>query len=167
MKNLFKLFLLLAFFVFSNPSVYGQGNTTSSINGVVYDDDKNPQPLPGATILAVHTPSGTRYSTTTNFEGNYRISNMRVGGPYEITISYVGFQSYKDNDVNLQLGESKSIKVSLASESNELKEVVVKSSKDNTFNSKKTGSQTVVDSRKINALPSLCNRFFNSYILVI
>ena len=155
MKNLFKLFLLLAFFVFSNPSVYGQGNTTSSINGVVYDDDKNPQPLPGATILAVHTPSGTRYSTTTNFEGNYRISNMRVGGPYEITISYVGFQSYKDNDVNLQLGESKSIKVSLASESNELKEVVVKSSKDNTFNSKKTGSQTVVDSRKINALPSL------------
>ena len=82
MKNLFKLFLLLAFFVFSNPSVYGQGNTTSSINGVVYDDDKNPQPLPGATILAVHTPSGTRYSTATDFAGNYRISNMRVGGPY-------------------------------------------------------------------------------------
>ncbi|MEM0576243.1 TonB-dependent receptor [Flavobacterium polysaccharolyticum] len=155
MRNLFKLFLLLAFFVFSNPDVYGQGNTTSSINGVVFDDDKDPQPLPGATILAVHTPSGTRYTTTTDFTGNYRISNMRVGGPYEITISYVGFKAYKDNDVNLQLGESKSVKVSLASESNQLKEVVVKASRDNTFNSKKTGSQTVVDSRKISALPSL------------
>lgn len=155
MRNLFKLFLLFAFFVFTNPNVYGQGNTTSSINGVVFDDEKNPQPLPGATILAVHTPSGTRYSTTTDFTGNYRISNMRVGGPYEITISYVGFKPYKDNDINLQLGESKSIKVSLVSDSNELKEVVVKSSKDNTFNSKRTGSQTVVDSRKINALPSL------------
>lgn len=111
--------------------------------------------MPGATILAVHSPSGTRYTTTTDFDGSYRISNMRVGGPYKIEISYIGFKTFQENEAFLQLGESKTLKVILVSESNELKEVVVTSSRDNTFNSKRTGAQTVIDSRKINALPSL------------
>jgi hypothetical protein len=152
MKKLFNLFLFLVVFSFSGVS-YAQGNTSSSINGTVYDTDK--QTLPGATILAVHSPSGTRYTATTDFDGSFRISNMRVGGPYKITISYIGFKTFQENEAYLQLGESKTLKVILISESNELKEVVVTSSRDNTFNSKRTGAQTVIDSRKLNALPSL------------
>ena len=152
MKKLFKVFLFLVVLGSSSNS-FAQGNTTSSINGIVYDTDK--QSLPGATILAVHGPSGTRYTSTTDFDGSFRISNMRVGGPYKITISYVGFKSFQDNGSFLQLGESNTLKVVLVSESNELKEVVVTSSRDNTFNSKRTGAQTVIDSKKINALPTL------------
>ena len=152
MKKLFKVFLFLVV-LGSSSSLFAQGNTTSSINGIVYDTDK--QSLPGATILAVHGPSGTRYTSTTDFDGSFRISNMRVGGPYKITISYVGFKSFQDNGAFLQLGESNTLKVVLVSESNELKEVVVTSSRDNTFNSKRTGAQTVIDSKKINALPTL------------
>ncbi|WP_396210629.1 carboxypeptidase regulatory-like domain-containing protein [Flavobacterium sp.] len=152
MKKLFKVFLFLVV-LGSSSSLFAQGNTTSSINGIVYDTDK--QSLPGATILAVHGPSGTRYTSTTDFDGSFRISNMRVGGPYKITISYVGFKSFQDNGSFLQLGESNTLKVVLVSESNELKEVVVTSSRDNTFNSKRTGAQTVIDSKKINALPTL------------
>ncbi|MFT7428775.1 MAG: hypothetical protein ACI9IZ_001264, partial [Nonlabens sp.] len=64
--------------------------TTSSINGRIMETiDTAQEPLLGATIVALHGPTGTNYGTSTDIEGYYRISNMRVGGPYTITISYV------------------------------------------------------------------------------
>ena len=152
MKKLFKLFLFLVV-LGSSGNLFAQGNTTSSINGLVYDTDK--QSLPGATILAVHGPSGSRYTSTTDADGSFRISNMRVGGPYRIVITYVGFKTFEENDVFLQLGESKTLKAVLASEANVLSEVVVISSRDNAFNSNRTGAETIINSKKINALPSL------------
>jgi hypothetical protein len=85
--------VLIIAFVVANSSTYAQGNTTSSINGNVYDSSS--QSLPGAN-LATHTASGTRYTATTDIDGNFRISNMRVGGPYQIIVSYVGFVSYDE-----------------------------------------------------------------------
>ena len=153
MKKLLKLFFVLAVLFCANPSIYAQGNTNSSISGNVYDKDS--QTLPGASILAVHTPSGTRYSASTDGTGNFSISNMRVGGPYKITITFVGFSDFSENEVYLQLGENKTFKIVLAEQSNELQEVVVKAVRDNTFNSQRTGAQTVINSDKIKALPSL------------
>ncbi|MFV8345643.1 TonB-dependent receptor [Flavobacterium sp. ZB4P13] len=153
MKKLLKLFLILVVLMFANPGVYAQGNTTSSISGNVYDKDS--QSLPGASILATHTPSGTRYTASTDYTGNFRISNMRVGGPYKIVITFIGFKTFEDSEVYLQLGDSKDFKVVLQEESNELQEVVVRTSRDNTFNSQRTGAQTVINSDKIKALPSL------------
>ena len=153
MKKLLKLFFVLAILFCANPSIYAQGNTNSSISGNVYDKDS--QTLPGASILAVHTPSGTRYSASTDGTGNFSISNMRVGGPYKITITFVGFSDFSENEVYLQLGENKTFKIVLAEQSNELQEVVVKAVRDNTFNSQRTGAQTVINSDKIKALPSL------------
>jgi hypothetical protein len=153
MKKLLKAFFVLSLLLLSATSSYAQGNTNSSISGSVYDKDK--LTLPGASILAVHTPSGTRYSASTDYTGNFRISNMRVGGPYKITISFVGFSNFEDSDVYLQLGENKTFKINLAEESNQLREVIVRASRDNTFNSQRTGSQTVINSDKIKSLPSL------------
>ena len=153
MKKLLKLFFVLAVLFCANPSIYAQGNTNSSISGNVYDKDS--QTLPGASILAVHTPSGTRYSASTDGTGNFSISNMRVGGPYKVTTTFVGFSDFSENEVYLQLGENKTFKIVLAEQSNELQEVVVKAVRDNTFNSQRTGAQTVINSDKIKALPSL------------
>lgn len=153
MKKLLKLFFALAVLFYANPSIYAQGNTTSSISGNVYDKDS--QTLPGASILAIHTPSGTRYTASTDYTGNFRISNMRVGGPYKIVITFIGFKTFEDSEVYLQLGDSKDFKVVLQEESNELQEVVVQTSRDNTFNSQRTGAQTVINSDKIKSLPSL------------
>ena len=152
MKKLFKLLLLLLMFWSSN-AIFAQGNTTSAINGTVLGDDN--KSLPGAMILAVHTPSGSRYAASTEADGGFRISNMRVGGPYKIVISFVGFKTFQENDVYLQLGESKTVNVILGSEASELKEVVIRSTRDNTFNSKRNGAETVIDSKKISALPTL------------
>ncbi len=62
--------------------------TTASINGRILEGEN--EPLLGATVQALHTPTGTQYASSTNIEGFYRISNMRVGGPYTITITYIG-----------------------------------------------------------------------------
>ncbi len=104
-------FLCFAVVMLFTAVGFAQGVTTSSINGQV--TEANGEPLPGANVVAVHTPSGTTYGVATDFDGYYRISNMRTGGPYTITISYVGYQDYKNEQVYLSLGESKKINVSI------------------------------------------------------
>jgi hypothetical protein len=73
--------------------------------------DKEMLTLPGASILAVHTPSGTRYTASTDYTGNFSISNMRVGGPYKVTITFVGFSDFVNPDVFLQLEKTKRLKL--------------------------------------------------------
>ena len=75
--------------------------TTSGISGLVNDDTN--APLPAATVVAIHTPTGTKYGGTTNFDGVVNLRNMRVGGPYTITISYVGYKTEELTDVFLNL----------------------------------------------------------------
>ena len=96
--------------------------TTSSIRGMVTTDDN---PLSGATIVALHTPSGTRYGTISNNEGHYSISGMRVGGPYEITISFIGYNDVIYKEINLGIGESSTFDVELTESSVELGYIVV------------------------------------------
>lgn len=127
--------------------------TTSAINGQV--SDANNQPLPGANVLAVHTPSGTKYGAATDIDGYYRISNMRTGGPYTVTISYVGFREFTDNAIYLSLGESKKISISLSEDASELEEVLINVSSDGIFDSGKNGADTKISRRQVNTLPSI------------
>ena len=102
--------------------------------------------------MAVHTPSGTVYGAASDFDGFYRMPNMRVGGPYRITISYVGFQDYVDANLYLQLGDSKKINVQMAEDANVLDEVVI------TYQGSenpKTGAETSVSKRQVQGLPSI------------
>ena len=132
---------------------FAQGVTTASINGQV--TDANGEPLPGANVVAVHTSSGTRDGASSDFDGYYRMSNLRTGGPYSITISYVGYQEYKLENFYLQLGESKKISVKLTEDSNVLDEIVITATADGVFDSGKTGAETRVSQRQVNTLPSI------------
>ena len=143
--SLSMLFLLVSF-------GYSQGNTNSAMTGKVSDKDAS---LPGASVLAIHTPSGTKYSASTDADGYFRISNMRTGGPYQLVLSYVGYKTETLENIFLSLGETSNNNVVLISEASVLEEVVVKTKQDNVFNSKKTGAQTIIDSRKVQNLPSL------------
>ena len=119
--------------------------TTSSVRGVVTANDK---PLFGATIVAIHTPSGTRYGTTTNNQGLYTIGAMRVGGPYEITISYIGYKSVIYKDISLQLGQPTTINEELEESALEVEDVVVIGSIEN-------GSGTAFNREQMEAVPSI------------
>lgn len=129
-----------------------QGVTTSSLNGRVTDDTG--EGLPGANIVAVHNPTGTRYGAITDFDGYYRVPNMKPGGPYTVTISYVGFDDDVNNDVYLQLGVSKRISVNMAEALSELETVVITAQRDGVFDSDRTGTETTVSERDILTLPA-------------
>ncbi len=142
------LFLLIPAFVF------GQGATTSGLNGRV--TDSSGQPLPGAAIVAVHDPSGTQYATVTDNAGNYRIQNMRVGGPYSIRVSFIGYSTSNYTDVFLKLGESYVQNAELSEATTSLQEVVITSGLRNSIlSSERAGTQTNVSSRDLANLPSI------------
>ena len=69
--------------------LHAQGVTTGSVGGIVLDAQGGS--VPGATILALHEPSGTRYEAVTREDGRYQLPGMRVGGPYTVTASLSGF----------------------------------------------------------------------------
>ena len=83
---------------------FGQGVTTSSINGLVTSDEG--VPLAGATVTATHDPSATQYRATVRPGGVYNIPNMRVGGPYRVTVTMIGFQPQTQQDVFLTLAQN-------------------------------------------------------------
>ncbi len=152
MKRFKQIFCVAVLMLFSAVS-FAQGVTTASINGQV--TDANNEPLPGANVVAIHTPSGSTYGVATDFDGFYRISNMRVGGPYKITITYVGYQEYLDENVNLQLGDSKQISVSLSEDASALDEVIINAQSGSIFDSGKTGAETSVSNRQVTTLPTI------------
>jgi hypothetical protein len=127
--------------------------TRSSINGRILEAEN--EPLLGATVQAVHTPTGTEYATSTDLQGYYSIRNMRVGGPYTITISYVGKRTETLNNINLELGESENISLTLEDEANALEEVTITAVRDGIFDSSTTGPETNISTREINTLPTV------------
>ena len=144
--------LLLGLFLMMGVGVFAQGVTTSSIN--VQITDNNDQPLPGANVLAVHTPTGTEYGVVTDFDGYYRIPNMRVGGPYTLTITYVGFEDILLEGVFLRLGDAERISRQMSESNNALDEVIISASKNGIFDSGQTGSNTNISQRQVANLPS-------------
>ncbi|MDE6278041.1 MAG: TonB-dependent receptor [Muribaculaceae bacterium] len=126
--------------------------TTSSLSGQV--TEPNGEPLIGASVVAVHQPSGTRYATSTNLDGRYSIEGMRVGGPYHIDYSYVGKQSVILDDINLELGENTQLDIYLEDKTTELSEVVVRG-KGSKFIQAKTGATTNISGAMINAMPTV------------
>lgn len=128
--------------------------TTSSIKGLVTDSSS--EPFSGANIVAVHTPSGTTYGAITNFDGRFNLLNMRVGGPYSITVSYVGYKTQTFDDVYLTLGKTENLKVVMVEDAEELDTVVITGTTgNNVFGSDRTGAETSVGRRELTRLPTI------------
>lgn len=126
--------------------------TTSEIRGVVTDQGG---PVAGATISAVHVPSGTTYATTSRKDGHYNLANLRIGGPYELKVTFVGYKPETQNNIVLILGQEFNADFKLVPETAQLEEVIVTSRPDKTFNKNRTGSQEVINRMQIERLPTI------------
>ena len=131
-------------------SAYAQF-TTSTLTGRITDESG--EPLAGAAVIAIHTPSGSQYFAIANDEGYYTIQGMRPGGPYEVTTSLIGCQTVKYNDITLSLSETFNCDITLSSDSQLLDEVVVIATSSK-FANEKTGASTNISNREMMSLPN-------------
>ena len=134
--------------------------TTASLTGTVTDDTG--ETLPGVNVVAVHEPTGTQYGAATNAQGRYTILSMRVGGPYNVRASFVGYQTVQETGVQLQLGEKEVIDFQLRPKTQELDEVQVIAQRDRIISKTRTGAATNVSEEQIDRLPTV-SRSLNSF----
>ncbi len=143
---------LLIFTAFFSSNTFGQV-TSSQITGTVTDDKG--AGLPGATVIAIHVPSGSRYGITTNATGRYTLPSVRVGGPYTVKASFVGFKDQVREGVQASLGASAVIDFKLSEEGTLINEVRVVSSVNKVLNENRLGAVTNISRDQINTLPSI------------
>ena len=134
-----------------------QGVTTGAIGGVAVDSSTG-VPLEGARVVAVHVPSGTTYSTATRADGHFTIPGMRVGGPYRVTLSRVGYRPSVQQGINVALGVTSDLRVRLAAASVELEAVSITTTSDNVFSSERTGAATTIAAEQLEKLPTISRR---------
>src|SRR5713226_6457570 len=145
---------LLALAVSAGP-VAAQGVTTAAATGIVKDASGGI--IPGATVAAVHQPSGTSYETVTQGDGRFFIPGMRVGGPYTVTASLTGFTTEAKNNLTLSLGVAQdlefTLKVATIAET-----ITVVGVSDPVFSSSHTGAATAVLREELAVLPTISGR---------
>ncbi len=150
-NNMKRIFILLVFAL--NLHVLQAQTTTSGIKGSV--KSSSTETLPGANVQAIHEPTGSKYSVMTGYDGRYNMPNMRIGGPYTIIVTFMGFQKQQINDVYLELGKPFNLDVFLKNENQKLEEVTVSASKSKVFQGGRTGAETTIGRKELTALPTI------------
>ena len=152
MVRTFKITLVLIS-IFTASSIFAQGVTTSGISGLVTSQAGDA--LVGGNVVATHVPSGTDYGTMVGTDGFYTIPNMRVGGPYSVKVSYIGYAEYEETDIYLVLGSTFSLSIQLSEQAIEMGAVEVTGVKDMVFNADRTGAETQISGDLVAEMPSI------------
>lgn len=128
--------------------------TTSNMSGKVTGEDG--VALVGATVVAVHTPSGTQYAAVVDGNGVYRLANVRPGGPYTIEFEYIGYRTLKRQDVTLGLGDNYTLNATLVQEGQEIEAIVVTGDGlDSNMRTSNAGAQTTISTRIMESMPTV------------
>lgn len=152
-KIIFILIILL--------SALGHAQVTSSAMSGIVRSNKG-EALPGATVEIVHKPTGTKYFSTSDFDGGYAAQGLRPGGPYTVKVTYIGYKTTEITDINVGLGNNLTINITIDEEPNALQEVVVSTKSKGNFNKGRTGASQQFSNREIAAVPVLGARSINS-----
>lgn len=165
MNRLFRTLCFMALCALAWPMhAAAQGVTTGNLQGRVINAQG--QPVAGASVVAIHTPSGTTYEATSRDDGRFSIPGMRVGGPYSVTVAHAGTgpafepQSRDDVTINLGLATELEFKVTAITVT---EAVTVSGQADPVFSSDRTGAATQVTRLELDKLPTISNRF-DSYV---
>ena len=130
------LLLFSAALVLICGEILGQGSTTASMRGRI--TDANGEGLPGATVRAVHTPTGSEWGNVTDLDGYFRLPSMNVGGPYTVEVSFVGFDTYTKDNIFLTLGQTYNLNQNLEENTTELEAVVISANQGDIFDGNRT-----------------------------
>ncbi|MGZ3752025.1 MAG: outer membrane beta-barrel protein, partial [Mucilaginibacter sp.] len=153
MRKYLLLFILLTGISFlMSKNANAQGVTTASVNGIVSDSKGA---IPGATVTVTHIPTGTVYATVTRADGRFNLPNLRVGGPYTIKVTFVGYKDFVQEGVTLSIGQDQRIDAKIEENNTNLKEVVITGTQGKVINSSRTGARETVNRAQIEGLPTI------------
>jgi len=158
------LLLILSFGLISIffPAVLKAQVTTATIEGLVLDSDG--KPLPGANVIAEHTPSGSKRGISTQKNGRFRLPNLRIGGPYTVTVRFLGYQEQKQEDIFLTLGKTETVEFRMSEDIADLDEVIVTAGSED-INANRTGAATTIDEKEITQIPTISRNAQDIYKL--
>ena len=125
--------------------------TSSTISGIIVNE-KN-EVMVGASVIATHVPTGTTYKTVTNKTGAFVFPSVRVGGPFTVAASYVGYKSNQVDDLNTNLGVASNIDFVLIANGSKLTDVVVSSNRNGLFSKERTGASQQFTRRDLQNIP--------------
>ena len=148
MNKLLKTLVLLLVSSYSFSQI-----TTSNVSGIVKDATNNP--LGGITIVLIHQPSGTKYSTTSNKVGAYDFLNVRIGGPYKLTVTGVGFKTFEQYDVYAPLGSTINVDAKLEVVSTTMENIIIRGQVNSLINSKSNGAKVTIGREALNLTPTI------------
>ncbi len=145
MTKLKKLFIVPALFaaLFTSLPLLTDVDTTSSIRGSVN--------VSGASVLAEHTPTGITKATSAGASGNFSLSFLPIGGPYEITVSAPGYQTARLEGIFLVLNETESVSVTLSR--SDAEEIVVTAEAG--LGIVRTGTGTLLTRSQMDGIPTI------------
>lgn len=156
-RILLSVCLLAVLLPAAGTRLLAQGVTTAAINGVVLD--KTGEPLIGATVIAVHEPSGSKYGTTTRTDGRFNLLSLRVGGPYTVSASYIGYQPKRFADITLRLSQNLRLEFILEEKTVEVGAVDVVGERNPVLSANRTGAATNVPLEAIMNMPNVSRSF--------
>lgn len=158
MKRLLAIGLLLVpILVGGTSAALAQGVTTAALSGTVTGVTGNP--LSGASVRAVHEPSGTTYGSLTRADGRFFIPGMRVGGPYVVTVTYIGHEPQTRENVTLNLGVATDLQFTLRESAIAVEGITVTATQaDAVFSPDRTGAATSLPREAIEVLPTVSRR---------
>ena len=132
MKTIYNKLLILLFLL--PLSILAQ----STISGTVTDSKTN-QAIPGVNVKV----KGSTNGTATDFDGKFRLSNVKKGDA--LTFSYIGYK-----DVSITYNEQKGLNITMEEESNQLQEVQIQVGYGTVKKKDLTGSTTTISSKEFN-----------------
>ncbi|MGI9543838.1 MAG: TonB-dependent receptor, partial [Cyclobacteriaceae bacterium] len=152
MQNFTKYLYLPFLLLIASHLGFGQGATTAKMNGRILDE--NGEGLPGANVIAVHQPTGSQFGSVSNIEGLYNIVNMTVGGPYTVTVSFVGYEDQTTENVYLELAQTFKLDVGMKEAAEQLEAIEIVAT-GGVFDGNRTGATTKVGKETLTSAPTV------------
>lgn len=126
--------------------------TTATLSGIVRDSKG--AALAAASVTVEYPDAGISQTLITKSDGRFTVANLRVGGPYRVTVNHVSFQKAVSENIFLDLGLNNTVEFKLEEKSTEIGGVTVVS-RSKIFDDKRTGASTNINNRLIRALPTI------------
>ena len=136
--------------------LHAQGVTSGGITGTV--KAANGGVVAGAKIIAIHIPTGTRFGANAKANGTFTINNVRVGGPYTIKATAVGYGESSLSGQFVKLGQNLKITMALSEKAVATDEITVTAQK-GVFGASRTGAQTNISKEQLNNFPTISRSF--------